>query len=211
MELVALLQGHVPGRCGPPRVHIDVNGIPHQTVVSGRSAGATSPIYFTPYERADVGSLDDVLIVGAGTGTTSPSPLRRAPSTSTPSRSTRGLQQIGPNCTRIARTRIRASSPYQRRPRLPGADRTSYDLILFALPDSLTLVAGQSSLRLESYLFTPEAMEAARDHLKPAGAFAMYNFYREDWLVDRLPARWIRSLATRPAWTRRDRRPAGGT
>src|SRR5438128_10690255 len=29
-----------------------------------------------------------------------------------------------------------------------------YDLILFALPDSLTLVAGQSSLRLESYLFS---------------------------------------------------------
>ena len=31
---------------------------------------------------------------------------------------------------------------------------TRYDMILFALPDSLTLVAGQSSLRLESYLFT---------------------------------------------------------
>ena len=29
-------------------------------------------------------------------------------------------------------------------------------------------------------------MESARDHLKPGGAFAMYNFYREDWLVDRL-------------------------
>ncbi len=63
---------------------------------------------------------------------------------------------------------------------------TTYDLILFALPDSLTLVSGQSSLRLESYLFTLQAMEAARDHLKPGGAFAMYNFYREDWLVDRL-------------------------
>jgi hypothetical protein len=62
----------------------------------------------------------------------------------------------------------------------------TYDLILFALPDSLTLVSGQSSLRLESYLFTREAMESAREHLKPGGAFAMYNFYREDWLVDRL-------------------------
>jgi hypothetical protein len=61
-----------------------------------------------------------------------------------------------------------------------------YDLILFALPDSLTLVAGQSSLRLESYLFTVEAMQAARAHLTPDGAFGEYNYYREQWLVDRL-------------------------
>ena len=61
-----------------------------------------------------------------------------------------------------------------------------YDLILFALPDSLTLVSGQSSLRLESFLFTTEALESVRDHLKPGGVFSMYNFYREDWLIDRL-------------------------
>jgi hypothetical protein len=61
-----------------------------------------------------------------------------------------------------------------------------YDLILFALPDSLTLVAGASALRLESFLFTEEAMESAREHLAPGGAFSMYNFYREPWLVDRL-------------------------
>ena len=53
-----------------------------------------------------------------------------------------------------------------------------YDLILFALPDSLTLVTGQGSLRLESYLFTREAMQTVRDHLKPGGVFSMYNFYR---------------------------------
>ena len=34
-----------------------------------------------------------------------------------------------------------------------------YNLILFALPDSLTLVSGQSSLRLESYLFTLQAIQ----------------------------------------------------
>src|SRR5262249_10040140 len=68
----------------------------------------------------------------------------------------------------------------------------TYDLIIFALPDSLTLVAGQSALRLESYLFTQQAFEAARDHLAPGGVFAMYNFYREQWLADRLAG----SLAT---------------
>ena len=45
------------------------------------------------------------------------------------------------------------------------------------MPDSLTLVSGQGSLRLESYLFTLEAMRTVRDHLKPGGAFAMYNYY----------------------------------
>jgi hypothetical protein len=60
-------------------------------------------------------------------------------------------------------------------------------MILFALPDSLTLVSGQSALRLESYLFTQQAMEAAKAHLNPAdGVFAMYNYYRTAWLKDRL-------------------------
>jgi len=64
---------------------------------------------------------------------------------------------------------------------------TKYDMILFALPDSLTLVAGQSSLRLESYLFTLQAVEAAKAHLNPDdGLFAMYNYYRTPWLRDRL-------------------------
>ncbi len=65
-------------------------------------------------------------------------------------------------------------------------DPVLYDLILFALPDSLTLVSGQSALRLESYLFSREAIIAAADHLAPGGAFGMYNYYREEWLVDRL-------------------------
>jgi hypothetical protein len=72
-----------------------------------------------------------------------------------------------------------------------------YDLILFALPDSLTLIAGQSSLRLESYLFTAEAMQAARSHLTADGAFGEYNYYREDWLVDRL-AGTLQSVYGRP-------------
>src|SRR5438874_3544181 len=81
-------------------------------------------------------------------------------------------------------------------------DRTqeTYDLIIFALPDSLTLVTGQSALRLESYLFTQEAFEAARDHLNPGGAFAMYNFYREQWLADRLAGTMISVFGEPPCF-----------
>jgi hypothetical protein len=65
-------------------------------------------------------------------------------------------------------------------------DRTDsrYDLILFALPDSLTLLSGQSNLRLENYLFTIEAMRTARAHLAAGGTFAMYNYY-QPFLLDR--------------------------
>ena len=66
------------------------------------------------------------------------------------------------------------------------ATDTRYDLILFALPDSLALVTGASQIRLESFLFTEQALTAARDHLTDVGAFSMYNYYREDWLIDRL-------------------------
>ena len=63
---------------------------------------------------------------------------------------------------------------------------SSYDLIIFALPDSLTLLSGQSSLRLESYLFTVDALQRAQRLLAPDGTFVMYNFYREEWLIGRL-------------------------
>jgi hypothetical protein len=33
---------------------------------------------------------------------------------------------------------------------------------------------------LESYLFTTEAVRTVRDHLRPDGAFSMYNYYRSD-------------------------------
>ena len=71
---------------------------------------------------------------------------------------------------------------------LERTDRT-YDTVIFALPDSLTLVAGSGPLRLESYLFTAQALQAVRGAPRaPAASFAMYNSYREPWLVDRYAA-----------------------
>lgn len=61
-----------------------------------------------------------------------------------------------------------------------------YDLIIFALPDSLVLASNLSGVRLESFLFTRESFESVRRHLKPDGLFVLYNFYRYDWLVDKL-------------------------
>jgi hypothetical protein len=43
-----------------------------------------------------------------------------------------------------------------------------------------------SGVRLESYMFTRESFDAVRDHLSPNGVMAVYNYFREKWLVDRL-------------------------
>jgi hypothetical protein len=45
-----------------------------------------------------------------------------------------------------------------------------------------------ASVRLESYLFTEEALLSVRKRLADGGIFVMYNQYRWDWLVNRLAA-----------------------
>lgn len=61
-----------------------------------------------------------------------------------------------------------------------------YDLIIFALPDSLTLTSSNTSLRLESFLLTEESIQAARSRLSNNGIVIFYNYYRQDWLVQKL-------------------------
>jgi hypothetical protein len=171
----------------PPRLQIDANGIPHQVAAAVSVRRSSNPEYFIPYERSESGRLDNVLIVGAGSGTDVAIALAQG------ARHVDAVE-IDPKLQRLGAD-WHPDHPYQDprvsvhiddgRAFLEQTDG-SYDLILFALPDSLTLVSGQSSLRLESYLFTVQAMQAAREHLAPDGAFAMYNYYREDWLVDRL-------------------------
>jgi hypothetical protein len=167
-------------------VSLLVNGIPHQTMEPADTRLKTLTLYGLAYQRTRA-IPKSVLIVGAGTGVDVAVALKE------------GVQhvdavEIDPRIHAIGEQQ-NPDRPFQNlrvtsyvndgRAFLEQTTR-KYDLILFALPDSLTLVAGQSSLRLESYLFTEEAMRAARSHLAPGGAFGEYNYYREDWLVDRL-------------------------
>ncbi|HET7814933.1 MAG TPA: hypothetical protein VFL13_11220 [Candidatus Baltobacteraceae bacterium] len=170
-----------------PAKAINVNGIPHQIMEPVTLRRKLEPLYFEPYRRVQHNPLRNVLIIGAGNGGDVAIALAA------------GAQhvdavEIDPRIYRIGRD-MNPDRPYQN-PRVAvhindgraflQQTSTHYDLILFALPDSLVLVSGQSSLRLESYLFTIESMATAREKLAPGGAFAMYNYYREDWLIDRL-------------------------
>jgi hypothetical protein len=163
-----------------------VNGIPHQTIDSVEHRRSTASIYFLPYQQIKT-QPKQVLIIGAGTGTDVAVALAQ------------GVEhidavEIDPSLQRLGSS-LHPDHPYQD-PRVTAyindgraflqQTQRHYDLILFALPDSLTLISGQSSLRLESYLFTTEAMQAARGHLNPGGVFGEYNYYRDQWLIDRL-------------------------
>ncbi|MDB5312993.1 MAG: Spermine synthase [Gemmataceae bacterium] len=69
---------------------------------------------------------------------------------------------------------------------LRKAPAETYDLVIFALVDSLVLQSGYSNLRLESYLFTVESFRDVRRVLKPTGVYAVYNFFRQGWLAARI-------------------------
>lgn len=164
-------------------VRIEVNNTPLQTALPVQEIRRSSPFYFYPYTYA--GSHDDVLVIGAGTGNDVAVALAEG------ARRVDAVE-IDPALVQIGRDR-HPDRPYSDprvtlhiddgRAFMERTDRR-YDLILLALPDSATIVTGQSALRLENYLFTTQALERARTLLEPGGTFAMYNYY-EPWLLDR--------------------------
>ncbi|MGH2691403.1 MAG: spermidine synthase [Actinomycetota bacterium] len=159
-------------------ISVRVNNLPHQTMQKLDRLRESQPFYFVPYERMAAEEPGEVLIVGAGTGDDVAVALAEG--------ATRvDAVEIDPVIQRLGEER-HPERPYDD-PRVQAViddgraflERTQrrYDLILFALPDSLTLV-GQSAVRLESYLFTMEGLGEAREHLRDDGVFAAYNYYR---------------------------------
>jgi hypothetical protein len=69
---------------------------------------------------------------------------------------------------------------------LRKAPSAEYDLVVFALIDSLVLTSGYSNLRLESYLYTDESFADVRRVLKPDGICTLYNFFRRAFVTRRL-------------------------
>ncbi len=185
---------------GPGALSIWVNGVPHQTMAQAQWRLANMPEqYGTPYERLPRVRLDNVLVVGAGSGSDVAIAL---------SKGARHVDavEIDPRILHLGK-RYNPDEVYQDRRVTPHVNDgraflertdTKYDLILFALPDSLALVNGASQIRLESFLFTEEALRSAADHLKPDGGFAMYNYYRENWLIGRLAGTASAAFGHRP-------------
>jgi spermine/spermidine synthase len=162
---------------------IEVNQIFHQSM-----APIDHKEYFYQWPYAVFGdTFANVLILGAGSGTDVAAALRHGAKHV-------DAVDIDPVILRLGAER-HPDRPYSD-PRVTIVNddarhylRTTkkrYDLIVFALIDSLTVQSSFSGVRLESYMFTRESFEAVRDHLMPGGAMAIYNYFREKWLVDRL-------------------------
>jgi spermidine synthase len=165
---------------------LSVDGIPHQAMVDSTEA-EYSPLHRQVYPWYPDRPFDSTLNIGAGTGTDTALALAKGAGHVT-------AVEIDPQLARIGRE-FHPEHVYDDprvtlivndgRAFLRSTDQR-YDLIVFALTDSLTLVSSTGSVRLESFIFTEEAIAAARAHLTPDGVFVMYNIYREPWLVTKL-------------------------
>jgi spermidine synthase len=171
-----------------PRV-ITVNLIGHQQM---RSREATFPAYALPHLfNRDAGRppFSQVLVIGAGSGNDVSRALQWG--------ATRvDAVEIDPVIYELGR-RAHPDYPYSD-PRVSvhladgrnylRSTTKQYDLIVYALVDSLVLHSSYSNIRLESYLFTTQAFADIRKRLRPGGMFVMYNYFRHGWIVDRLNA-----------------------
>jgi protein-L-isoaspartate O-methyltransferase len=161
-----------------PALNVSANNIPYQAARSLAVLARQKPFYWYPYRHVDTASLDNVLIIGAGTGNDTAVALASGAKHI-------DAVEIDPELLHLGEQQA-PSKPYSSpRVTLHVADgreylqdtSKKYNLILFALPDSLAAVAGQSAVRLESFLLTEQSIAAVKAHLAPGGTFAMYNYY----------------------------------
>jgi len=163
------------------------NGIIHQMI---NPVENVKELYYSlPYtlKKRLNNKLDDVLIIGSGTGTDAAVGLFHG---------AKSIDAVEIDGQIVELGKIyHPDKPYQDprvniivtdgRQYLKNTDK-KYDLIIFALPDSLMRLSAMSSVRLESYLFTRESFQDVKHRLKDDGFFIMYNQYRWDWLITKL-------------------------
>ena len=162
---------------------VEVNNIFHQSM-----APVEKKEYFYQWPYKVFGdTFENVLILGAGSGTdVAASLLHKSKHID--------AVEIDPVIVRLGR-QYHPDHPYSD-PRVTvvtddarhflRTTQKKYDLVVFALIDSLRLQSGFASVRLESYMFTEESFRAVRERLAPNGVLVVYNYFRERWLVDRL-------------------------
>jgi spermidine synthase len=185
----------------PTSKSIITNSIGHQIMRAVAQAQA-GPAYMLPHLlNRDAGGrpFEDVLIIGAGSGNDVQGALSHGAKRV-------DAVEIDPVINQIGRAE-HPDRPFDDervtihlddgRSFVRKTDR-KYDLVVYALVDSLVLHSGYSSLRLESFLFTEQAFRDVKAKLKPGGVFAVCNFFRQGWVVGRLAKMAEDVFGTRP-------------
>jgi len=134
---------------------VNVNGLVQQIIEPIEQRKRVKPFYIKPYEHAPNLILNNVLVIGSGTGGDVAIVLSRGAKHV-------DAVEIDPALYRLGK-KLNADKPYDDarvsifindgRAFLQQTSK-KYDLIIYALTDSLMLVPGLSSVRLENYLYT---------------------------------------------------------
>jgi SAM-dependent methyltransferase len=165
------------------------NGTLHQIMLDFEGDSTyirkTRERFAIPYQAAS--SLDDVLIVGSGTGNDIAMALGM------------GAQridavEIDPLFPKLGK-KLHKQKPYDSdkvhltigdaRSFFRRADR-KYDLVVFGTLDSQALLSGLSSVRLDNYVYTENSFKDAYKLLKPDGILAVFHMSIKPFIADRI-------------------------
>jgi len=176
-----------------PGSAILVNDAFHQNMLDMRLDAPDRPDWFQAF-AADyhrpypiIGPRDDILILGAGTGNDVAVALLNGAKHV-------DAVEIDPVILSLG-VQEHPNRPYQD-PRVTyhntdaraflKTSRKQYDLIVYATLDSHTILAGQSNIRLDNYLYTSEALADVKRLLKEDGLFLLQFLALKDYIATKL-------------------------
>ena len=195
---------------GLPVVNIRANGSVHQVVLDMVSEDRIRPQipvgqgYRYPYERLGR-PIRKALVLGAGTGNDLSILLAM------------GVEEvhaveIDPVILQLGRE-VHPAKPYDD-PRVVvhNTDARSFlnetderfDVIAFGTLDSMTRLSALSNVRLDNFVYTREAIAAARDHLTADGGLVLYFMIQEQFIEDHITALLANAFGQLPRLHSRD-------
>jgi Spermine/spermidine synthase domain len=184
-----------------PRRGIWANGIEHQRMMDREAL--VGAIYSFPFvqrtKRTHLPPYQSALILGAGSGNDAAAALMNGISRVV-------AVEIDPAIARFG-FEDHPLHPYKDprvelvvndgRAFMTGTNE-KFDLVVFALTDSIVKVSSLSQLRLENYLFTEQSVKRAFELLSENGELFFYNYYREKWVADKIAAMIYRATGLKP-------------
>ncbi|MFO0958172.1 MAG: hypothetical protein U0800_12215, partial [Isosphaeraceae bacterium] len=178
---------------------ISTNNISHQQMVPTEAIGSAYSLVHLLDRDADLPPFRNVLIIGAGSGNDVEAALRFGAERV-------DAVEIDPVIQEIGKAKHPGHPYSDARVHYWNGDGRAflrktphkYDLVVYALVDSLVLHTGYSSIRLENFLFTEQAFRDVNRVLAPDGVFMMYNYFRQGWVVGRLDAMASKAFGAPP-------------
>lgn len=167
---------------------IFVNGVYHQNMNNAEEIRRA--FYSSPYgerKKLNLPAYKNVLIIGSGSGNDVAAALMN-------SAEHVDAVEIDPVIAKLGK-KHHPEKPYDD-PRVTLTindarafmtnTQNRYDLIVFALTDSLVKVSPMAQLRLENYIYTTDSIRRAYSLLTDNGDLLFYNQYRKPWLIEKI-------------------------